>query len=465
MTNKKNHEVCIIGAGIGGLTTGVLLSKHGFNVKIFEKESLIGGRALTLDMSTLSYDNYEEVLHKFHMCIPFSEPPLASIFEKKMLHGYHLDLGFHVFGGEITSNIKQVIPDADIEMIESKLFASAYGNPYLFATTFDKMKMLPNLLRLFLAGQQKIKELENTPIKHTKEKYAKGKTKLVLELSSRLITTVNNLDVISTGEVFHTQQQMRLRGVRYPKKGIARICKALADDIHKHGGEIYLNTPVEKILIKDKKAVGVAAGKDQISCDYVISTMLVQNLFTIADERQFPREYVKEIKNLKGTGSLCAYYSLKHVDSRVLGKNFVFIERDVGLDGTDVAGMVDFMASLPDSHLAPPNEYLVQAYVICSPDEAQDTKTLEKLKKILDKQLENIIPDFRKHLRWAIYPAIWHLDGVAKTIENKKPDIETPVDRLYLAGDCVKAPGIGVNCAMNSAQMLSAMLTEGSPEK
>ena len=65
--------------------------------------------------------------------------------------------------------------------------------------------------------------------------------------------------------------------------------------------------------------------------------------------------------------------------------------------------------------------------------------------------MENIIPDFRSNLRWVIYPAIWHLDGVAKTINNDKPEVKTPIKNFYLVGDCVNAPGIGFNCAMNSA--------------
>jgi hypothetical protein len=79
---------------------------------------------------------------------------------------------------------------------------------------------------------------------------------------------------------------------------------------------------------------------------------------------------------------------------------------------------------------------------------------LIKLKKILDKNLEKIIPNYQSKLNWCFYPTIWHLDGVAKTINNEKPEITTPVEKLYLVGDCVKAPGIGYNCAINSAQLL-----------
>ena len=43
---------------------------------------------------------------------------------------------------------------------------------------------------------------------------------------------------------------------------------------------------------------------------------------------------------------------------------------------------------------------------------------------------------------------------VAKTIENEKPDIKTPIKNLFIIGDSVKATGIGFNCALNSARLL-----------
>ena len=53
MVGKGESDICIIGAGIGGLTAGALLTKKGYKVAIFEKEALIGGRALSFDDLTL----------------------------------------------------------------------------------------------------------------------------------------------------------------------------------------------------------------------------------------------------------------------------------------------------------------------------------------------------------------------------------------------------------------------------
>jgi len=456
MSNKK---VCIIGAGIGGLTAGALLIKHGYSVKIFDKQPYIGGRALCFDASSVGYDEYKKLLSSFNMNVAFSEPDLKDIFDKKMLDGYKLDLGYHAIGGGVFSNVNNVLSELNnhVYILESKVgLIEENGFRFPFLSKFDKIRILPKILRLLYASEEKLKELDNVSMSDTIKRYGKGKMKLILEIFSRSITTINNLDIISTGEMFRAQRNLfkGSKPVGYPKGGLGSITQKFADYITKNGGEINLAEPVEKIIIKDNKAIGVLVKDKEIYFDIVISNILVQDLFKIADEKIFPKKYVKDIKSLIGTGSLCAYYSLKKVDKNLIGKTFHFIERGIGIDGNDVVGMIDFMATCKDAGLSPPDKYLVQSYVICTPKEARDKKILEKLKNLLDKNLKMLIPDYKTNLNWVIYPAIWHLDGVAKTIYNVKPEIKTPVDNLYIIGDCVKAPGIGFNCALNSARML-----------
>ncbi len=99
-------KVCIIGAGIGGLTAGALLLKKGYSVDIFEKEPTVGGRALSLEMSSQTIDSYKQTLAKFNTAIVFSEPSLEDIFKNKMFDGYTLDLGFHMIGSGIVDKLR-----------------------------------------------------------------------------------------------------------------------------------------------------------------------------------------------------------------------------------------------------------------------------------------------------------------------------------------------------------------------
>jgi hypothetical protein len=457
-------KICIIGAGISGLTAGALLTKQGHEVTIYEKETILGGRALSFNATSCTLENYTRLLERFHMNIAFSEPALPTIFDDKMLQGYTLDLGYHAIGGGVLSNLNSVLSNLGdhVDVFESNVgFIKENGYVFPFLSRVDKLRILPNILRLLLASERTMRRLDNVSITETIHHYGQGKMKLILEIFSRSISTVNNLDKISTGEMFRAQRSL-LKGskpVGYPKKGLGVIHQKLAHAITQQGGKILTGTPVRQIILKDGRAVGVTVEGKDVLYDAVVSSILVQNLFMIADKNQFPHEYVKMLTSLRGTGSLCAYYALTKVDSQLLGKTFHFIERNIGVDGNDAVGMIDFMAANPESGLSPPSQFLVQAYIICTPEEARDKKTIEKLRQLLDKNLQRLIPNFRSSLRWALYPAIWHLDGVAKTTHNVKPEIQTPIKNLFLIGDCVKAPGIGINCAINSARICQEFLS------
>jgi len=460
----NNKNVCIIGAGIGGLTAGALLTKHGYKVTIFEKESLIGGRALSFEGSSFTLSDYKNLLARFHMNIAFSEPNIEDIFEKNMLDGYILDLGYHAIGGGVLSNVNSVLSELDdnVGILESYVgLIKENGFDFPFLSKIDKLRIFPNILKLLLAGEKTLEQLDNVSMSETIKKYGKGKMKLILEVFSRSITTTNDLDRISTGEMFRAQRNLYKgsKPVGYPKGGLNSITKKLAGYITQNGGEINLGNPVERVVIKNNKATGIIVANKEVSFDVIISNVLIQDIFKIVDEKHFSEEYIKETKSLRGTGSLCAYYSLKKVNPKLIGKTFHFIERNVGITGNDVVGMVDLMATAKDANLSPSGEYLIQSYIICTPDEAKNPLVLKKLKQLLDKNLEVILPKYKDQLNWAIYPAVWHLDGVAKTTDNKKPEIKTPIENLYAIGDCVKAPGIGFNCAVNSARILTDTLT------
>ncbi|HDM67035.1 MAG TPA: FAD-dependent oxidoreductase [Thermoplasmatales archaeon] len=459
------EKVCIIGGGVAGLTAAALLSKKGYSVDVFEREELLGGRALTLDPSELSLEEYHKLLSRFHMHIPFSEPSIEEVFSENLLDGYYIDLGYHAIGGGEYSNINQVLESFNekVEFLESFVgFIKEDGYDYPFLSKIDKIRILPNILRLLLASEKTLQKLDSVPISETIKKYGRGKMKLILEVFSRSITTVNNLDKISTGEMIRAQRNL-YRGskpVGYPKGGLRAVHGKLASIIHRLNGKIHLSKPITRIEINDNKVQGVVVGEEFKPYDIVISTLPPQYLFNLVDEELFPKEYTRALKTLTGTGSLCAYYALREIKPGLIGKTFHFIERDIGVDGDDAVGMIDFMTASPESRLSPKDRFLVQSYIICTPEEAKDKSTLEKLREILDKNLSILVPNYEKHLEWSIYPAIWHLDGVAKTIDNPKPSIITPIENLYIIGDGVKALGIGFNCAVNSARLLDEYLSK-----
>jgi len=459
MDAQKNKNIAIIGAGIAGLTAGALLSKKGHTVTIFEKQPILGGRAASIPGTNLTLESYQRFLKDNKCFLAFSNPPITKVFEKKLLDGYRLDLGYHAIGGGVFSNLNSVLSQFQdhIDILESYVgFINDTTASFPFLSKKDKLLILPNILRLLLASEKTLNKLDDISITQTIQKYGKGKMKLILEVFSRSITTVNNLNRISTGEMFRAQRNLYKgsKPVGYPKNGLSSIHEMLAEIIKKYGGQIYLNTQVEHLLIDDATVKGIQVPGKRYSFDIVVSSVLLQELFTIADESWFPESYKNTLKSLTGTGSLCAYYALKDCPLDLIGKTFHFLERDVGVDGNDAVGMIDFMSAAPSAAISPKGEYLVQSYIICTPEEAKNKHHLNTLRKLLDKNLKILIPNYGENLIFALYPSVWHLDGVAKTIDNAKPLIHTPIKHLYVIGDGVKAMGIGFNCALNSARML-----------
>lgn len=441
-------KACIIGGGIGGLSTASLLVKRGWKVDVYEREKILGGRALSCKID----ENYENLIKKFEMKLISSNPSMQEIYD---MAEYKVDLGFHLVGGGKKGGCIKLLKElkTEIKYAGSKLGFIGQQIKYPILSPKDKFSILPRIFQLLFARKSKIEEMKKISMEEIIEKYGKGKMKLILELFPRLITTVNDLSRISAGETFFAQREL-MGGdpVIYPYGGLSSISNALAKYIHKRG-KIFLNKKVNKILIEDGKAVGIEVGKEERIYELIISTIPVQHFFTIADEKEFPEEWVNYIKNLTSTGSVVSYHALDEMDENLLNKSFVFIERNVDFEGNSVVGMVDFKMNYKNG-VAPNKKYLIQSYAICSPEEAKNKSKAMELAEIIEKNIKKLIPDYEKNMEWRIYSSIWHLDGVAKTIDSIKPDAKTPVKNLYFAGDCVASKGVGVNCSADSANLV-----------
>ncbi|MBC7128929.1 MAG: FAD-dependent oxidoreductase [Thermoplasmatales archaeon] len=427
-------KACIIGAGVGGLACGALLAKNGWEIEIYEKEGVVGGRAMSIELS----EEYFKAIERFNISVlDFSEE-----YESK-----EVDLGFHLIGGGKKGGCIRLLNSLgiEIEFIGSKIGFIGEKINYPFLSRFDKIKMMPRIIQLLTTRRSKLEEMKKNSMEEMIKKYGKGKMKEVLEIFPRLITTVNDLSKISAGEVFFAQREL-LGGqpVVYPKNGLGEISEKLKEYVEERNGKIFLGKEVNEIIIDDGIAKGIKIKKEEKYYDAIISTIPLQNIFSIAKEKNFPKEWADYIKNLKPTASLVSYHAVDDVGN-LRNKSFVFIEKDCDFEGNDVVGMIDFK-----------KEGLIQSYAICSPEEAKNKEKMNELMEIIEKNIKKIIPE--KKVKWHIYSAVKYLDGVAKTIDCIKPSVVTPIKNLYIAGDYVNSKGVGINCAADSSNLISSIL-------
>lgn len=108
----------------------------------------------------------------------------------------------------------------------------------------------------------------------------------------------------------------------YPLDGTGAVYEKMKDRVVQRGGNIYLETPVQRVVTRDNAAVGLVLenGKEK-EYDQVISTMPL----TLLAERlgTMPEDLVKKVKSLKFRNTILVYL---HVDnSNVFPDQWLYI--------------------------------------------------------------------------------------------------------------------------------------------
>jgi len=100
-------KATIIGAGLGGLTVGALLSKDGYRVTLLEQHAIVGGCATTFKRG--DFTCCEVGLHEMNGV--YSDPILINIFKKLGVYDHIEFIKPNEFFSVITKNGKFVMPD------------------------------------------------------------------------------------------------------------------------------------------------------------------------------------------------------------------------------------------------------------------------------------------------------------------------------------------------------------------
>jgi len=144
------YDVVIVGAGLGGMVSGALLSKRGFKVLILEKSKEIGGRAISVEKD-----------------------------------GFILDYGIHLarFGNkgiiattmkELGNDVEMVRPGESVIYWENKFEALPLSVSTISSTKFLSSEEINELLSLLM---QAIRENVDPLLTISIDKWLKGKVK------------------------------------------------------------------------------------------------------------------------------------------------------------------------------------------------------------------------------------------------------------------------------------------------
>jgi phytoene desaturase len=291
MTKKS---VVIIGAGIGGLATGCLLAKAGYEVTILEKNNQPGGRAGILKSEGFTFDTGPS----WYLMPDVFEHFFALLNERleDYLHLVRLQQpAFRIWSKgadkiDITGDLAtdkvvfdQIEPGAGAALERYLANARQTYATALHMYTYKNYDGLNGLI-----GPQLIRALRDIPLFGTLHGHVARSfhdpllQKILLYPSVFLGASPYAAPALYRllNHATHTQ------GVYYPMGGMYRITEALWDIGKRYGVTFRFGASVEKIIVKAGNAAGVVANGQHIAADIVISDAGVQNTETTLLDKQ-----------------------------------------------------------------------------------------------------------------------------------------------------------------------------------
>jgi all-trans-retinol 13,14-reductase len=319
---KEQYDVVIIGSGLGGLVSAIILAKEGYSVCVLEKNNQFGGNLQTFVRDKTIFDT------GIHY--------IGGLSEGQNLYRYFKYLGImddlklkqlDEDGFDIVSfeDGNQEFPHAQgYENFINQLVKSFPGERETIQKYCDdivgtcdsfplynlKTEGEYNSSILSINAKQYIDELtENTKLRAV----LAGTNFLYGGIAEKSPLYVHALSV-------NSYMQSAWRCIN----GGSQITKQLIKQLKKHGGEVYKYKEVVQLLVEDN-AVNTAITKDgsTISAQYFISNVDPKVTLKMAGESNFRKAFVNRISSLEGGVSAFSLYIVFKPDSfKYLNKNY-----------------------------------------------------------------------------------------------------------------------------------------------
>ncbi len=321
-------NIIIIGSGIGGLIAGNLLAKKGHKVTIFEAHSMPGGYTagfyrqgyyfesgtLSLEASASVFKAMEDigVLEKIDFVklkIRFvsenfdGTPETYDDYKKMIYFGFPSD----------KEKLNAVFSDLD----EMTQLMGDMDKPMPFL--YSGFNMLKTLVPYILNGP-KLMKLSKQYGNITSSEFAAR----YFEKDSKLFRLFSGFGYPDMPTMFVGASLSGMFADYWTVKGgMQSWADILAEDFRKSGGDLQLNSYVDKIITKNGAAVGVSCKNTVYDADYIISAGdYKKTLLKLLDDKSLlPRELEDDVGRAAVSEGFCTVYLGLNMSNEELSKH------------------------------------------------------------------------------------------------------------------------------------------------
>ena len=271
----KKH-ISIIGSGFSSLSAACYLAQSGHRVQVYEKNTSPGGRARQLKKDGFVFD-----IGPSWYWMPDVFEKFFGDFGKKVSDYYtleRLDPGYQVYFGRkdsilIGDSLEKIYSAFEAEekggADKLKKFIGKAADNYKIA--IDELVYRPGISPLELVTPDTLKKLGYF--------FSNVKSEVTREFKNPKLAQILQFPVLFLGAkpadtpAFYNFMNFADFGLGtwHPKDGMYSIVKGMVKLAESFGVKIHLDSPVEEILLENKKAVGVKINGQNILSDIVLS--------------------------------------------------------------------------------------------------------------------------------------------------------------------------------------------------
>ena len=329
---KKNIK--IIGSGFSSLAAACYLAKEGHEVTLYEKNATIGGRARQLKKEGFTFDIgpswywMPDVFEKFFN--DFGKKTSDYYELKKLSPAYKVFFGINEFV-TIADNLPEIIET--FESIEKgsgtklEIFIKEAQSNYNIAIKDLVYRPGETPLELItIETAKKIDQFFSTVSRDVKKKFKNKKLIQILEFPVLFLgAKPSNTPSFYS---FMNYADFGL-GTWQPAGGMYSVILAIEKLARELGVTIHTNTPIEKIIVENKKAISIKINGTVINSDIVLSGADYHHSETLLNEkdRQYSEKYWS--KKVFAPSSLLFYVGFDKKLNNIVHHNLFF---DVDFD-------------------------------------------------------------------------------------------------------------------------------------
>ncbi|TYB78600.1 phytoene desaturase family protein [Bizionia myxarmorum] len=322
MKPKPHYDIVIVGSGLGGLVSAVILAKEGYSVCVLEKNQQFGGNLQTFARNKSIFDTGVHYIG--------SLSPGENLYQYFNYLGIMDELSLHKMdedGFDIISF------DDDVK---SYSYAQGYAN--FKAQLVQDFPEEPDAIEAYC---NKIQETcDKFPLYRLKpgRPYADGVFQLQIKSFLESITSNKRLQAVLAGSNFlyagdgyktpfyvHSLSvNSYIESAYRCVNGGSQITKLLIKQLKKHGGEVFKHHEVKNLeFVDDRIESAICTNGNRIKGTTFISNIEPKITVDLVGKEHFKKSYTNRVDNIESTISAFSLYLVLKPDSfKYINKNY-----------------------------------------------------------------------------------------------------------------------------------------------